>query len=46
MNFFYFASLFIGFPPVSGLYKPLALLLSPHEQHEGLEKNPESVNEK
>ena len=46
MNFFYFASLFIGFPPASVPYKPLVLLFSPHEQFGGLEKNPESVNKK
>ena len=44
MNFFYFASLFIGFPPASVPYKNLVLLFSPHEQFEGPEKNPESVN--
>ena len=42
MNFFYFASLFIGFPPASVPYKPLVLLFSSHEQFGGLEKNPES----
>ena len=42
MNFFYFASLFIGFPPASVPYKPLVLLFLHHEQFEGLEKNPES----
>ena len=43
MNFFYFASLFIGFPPVLIPYKPLVLLFSPHEQFVGLKKIPESV---
>ena len=46
MNFFYFASLFIGFPSASVPYKLLVLLFSPHEQYGGLEKNPESVNKK
>ena len=46
MNFFYFASLFIGFPPASVPYKPLVLLFSPHEQFGGHKKNPESVNKK
>ena len=46
MNFFYFASLLIGFPPTFVLYKRLVLLFSPHEQHGGLDKNPESVNKK
>ena len=44
MNFFYFASLFIGFPSASVPYKLLVLLFSPHEQYGGLEKNPESGN--
>ena len=34
MNFFYFASLFIGFPPASVPYKPLVLLFSPHNSLE------------
>ena len=34
MNFFYFASLFIGFSPASVPYEPLVLLFLPHEQFE------------
>ena len=44
-NFFYFASLFIiGFLPAFVPYKPSVLLFLPHEQHGGLQKNPENVN--
>ena len=42
MNFFYFASLFIGFPPVPVPHKLLVLLFSSHDQFGGLEKNSES----
>ena len=44
MNFIYFASMFISFPPAS--FKPLVLLFSPHEEYGGLMKNPESLNKK